>query len=196
MTEKLAKMKLSSIFTGLLIIFTISVLLLIANKEYHQSDSFDDFPKPEYASKIDSKQMAENFDSYSIRTLPLDKTYVSITKDTFDKFNDIYIKMVFFNTSYQLGSYECNHFALLYKSLLGATVIKGNANAAIAVGAAIVTNEKEFGGVPASDGNSNHMVCLVCVDDKWLVVEPQPQKGYLTYCSIREYPNPILYTIF
>lgn len=194
MTKKLAKTKLSLIFTGIATIMGLCFLLFIANKEYHESNSFQDFPAPKYANKINYTDVKSLLNVYSKNSIILDKKYVSITKDTFEKFNDIYIKMVFFNTSYQLDSYECNHFALLYKSLLGATVIKGNTNASIAVGAAIVTNKKEFGGVPASDGN--HMVCLVCVDDKWLVVEPQPEKGYLTYCSIEEYPNPILYTIF
>lgn len=197
MTEKLAQLKLSSIFTGLAIVAALCVLLFIANKEYHESNSFQDFPKPAYASKINADQVSETLDySYLIQTVTFDKTYVSITQDTFEKFNDVYIKMVFYNTSYQEGSYECNHFALLYKSLLGATVIKGNVNAAIAVGAAIVTNKNAFGGVPASNGSTSHMVCMVMVDDKWLVVEPQPQNGYLTYCEIEKYPNPILYTIF
>jgi len=195
-TEKLAKTKLSLIFTGLAVIMVLCFLLFIANKEYHESNSFQDFPAPKYANKINYTDVKSLLNIYSKNSIILDKEYVSITKDTFEEFNDKYIKMIFFNTSYQKNSYECNHFALLYKSLLGATVIKGNDNASIAVGAAVVQNTTEWGGIPASNGNTTHMLCLVNVDNEWLIVEPQQENGYLNFIPLGQYPNRILFTVF
>ena len=75
-------------------------------------------------------------------------------------------------------------------------VTKNDPNASIAVGAVVVKNEFEFGGVQLSEGGALHMVCQVMIEDEWYIVEPQPMQGYIEYIHIDDYKNPILYGIF
>lgn len=203
--ESKRKMKDKSkglIFGGLAVAVVSLGLLVLAQKDKHSSNSIDDFPTPSYGEDgkiFDYSEIAtlgrRKYSNYFKNSI-LDRKFVSISQEFFEEFNSKFASFVFYRSDYDRGSYECNHFALLYKSLMQMLVVKNDANGAIAVGAIVVKNDFEFGGVPPSEGGSLHMVCQVKIEGDWYIVEPQPINGYIEYIHIDDYKNTILYGIF
>jgi len=200
--KKMKNQKKGLIFGGLAVIAVGLGMLILAQKDKHGSNSIDDFPIPSYSesgkildySEITSfgRRKYSNFFKNNI----LDREYISISQEFFEEFNSKFVSFIFYRAAYDHKSYECNHYALLYKSLMQMQVTKNDPNASIAVGAVVVKNEFEFGGVQLSEGGALHMVCQVMIEDEWYIVEPQPMQGYIEYIHIDDYKNPILYGIF
>jgi hypothetical protein len=166
-------------------------LIFLANKSQTEADTFSDFPTPQYSGTFSANEIEKIQGSH----LAFDKSFVGVSTVFFKEFNEKYTSMVFHNTRYTKGSFECNHFAVLYKGLMSTTVIKNNSTDSIGVGILAVKHTTEWGGVPVT-GNEYHMVNAVKVDGRWVVVEPQPEKGYINYTELSEYPNEILFSIF
>ena len=91
--------------------------------------------------------------------------------------------------AYRPTSFDCDNFALLYKSLMSTSIYKNNKNREILVGIISVKQKKAILGI---DEGVLHALNIVKTDKGWFVVEPQTGE----FISLKDYPNEITRYIF
>ena len=116
----------------------------------------------------------------------LDAIYKPVDYYFFKKFNKWFKELLFDNGIMSLGeskqSLDCDNFAMLYKSLFGVASYANNSDAEFAVGAVVVEQVNEFGGIPSG---YLHMLNIIFTNKDWYIFEPQTGE----YIELHNYPN-------
>jgi len=171
------------------------IILFLAFQQQRSVANFNSIPPPVYhypaKTNFDIKTDL-NIQLWELsKTIFFDTHYVGIKYKYLKEYNKWFEEFTwFFDFEYLKEAYDCDNFALLYKSLLSSAAYKKNVNREILVGLLVVRQEKTWGGIPNSV--NFHALNLVYTDKGWVVIEPQSG----TVSSLKEYPNPIIYYIF
>ncbi len=116
----------------------------------------------------------------------LDSVYKPVDYFFFKKFNIWFKDLLFHNGIMSLGegkqNLDCDNFAMLYKSLFGVASYSNNFDIEFAVGAVVVEQVNEFGGIPSG---YLHMLNIVFTSRDWYIFEPQTGE----YIELHKYPN-------
>ena len=121
-----------------------------------------------------------------IQMLMLDSKYQPLDYFFWRKFNS-WFKDLKFQNGIMSGvdnseAWDCDNFAMLYKSLASISAYKGNGNADSAVGLVTVLQINEFGAVPSG---GLHMLNIVFTSKNWYIFEPQTGE----FIELHKYPN-------
>lgn len=155
-----------------------------------QAVAFNLPPKPDYiypatnGIKIEGSLMKYVVPDWG--GLIFDTHYIGVKYGYFNKFNKWFQgELSKIEIPDEGESFDCEDYALLYKSLLGMASLKQSKLRQISVGVIIVDQKKKALGIPAI---GSHALNIVLTDKGWIVYDPQTDKS----CKLKDYPNKII----
>jgi hypothetical protein len=158
----------------ILIFLTLISLYIPANSSF----KFDyQYPSVFYKS-INICEDQRFFDAY----------YIGIKEESLKEYIKIFVEATEL-TQFRIDGFDCDNYAMLFKTLSNVYNDKVKQSFEIAIGVALVDMKKDALGIKAS---FKHAVNIVWTDKGWLIVEPQNGQ----YCKLEDYPNEITWVLF
>ena len=156
---------------------------------FSQATALDLPPAPKYIyPATNGIEIERSFDKYVTPDwggLIFDTHYIGVEYKYFNKFNKWFqAELSKIEIPDDGEAFDCEDYALLYKSLFGMAAFKESNLRQIAVGVIIVDQKKEALGIPAV---GSHALNIILTDKGWIVYEPQTNKS----CKLSAYPNKI-----
>ena len=149
-----------------------------------------DVPNANYIGSVKSLDLVRDslhaYVEQDAQIIPLDGNYTSIKHESFILFNKWYrSKIKRLNPPKNGENFDCEDFALLYKSLFSLAFLNEKRERQGLVGVIVVNQRNKALGIPATGA---HALNIILTEKGWWVYEPQTGE----FCKLSRYPNKII----